>query len=75
MDYATSLTFDDEQHANENNVAAGGKDDAGGEDRGMNDDNGGNNRGRNDDKGEQQVKEEMGEVSYQVIVTWIYSWF
>ena len=24
VNYATSLTFDDEQHANENNVAAGG---------------------------------------------------
>ena len=53
VDYATSFTFDDEQHANENNVAAGGRGngDAGGDDRGMNDDNGGDNRGMNEDEG------------------------
>ena len=53
VDYATSFTFDDEQHANENNVAAGGRGngDAGGDDRGMNDDDGGDNRGMNEDEG------------------------
>jgi hypothetical protein len=30
VNYATSVTFDDEQHANKNNVAAGGNDNAGG---------------------------------------------
>ena len=50
VDYATSLTFDDEHHANENNVAAGGNDNNGGDDRGMNGDNGGDDLGMNDDK-------------------------
>jgi len=64
VDYAASLlTFDNEQLCYENNVAAGGNDDAGGDDRGMNDDDGGDDRGgMNDDEGEQQVEEEMGEV-------------
>ena len=57
VDYATSLTFDDEQLYYENNVAEGGNDDTGGDDRGMNDDVGGDDR---DDEGEQQVEEEMG---------------
>jgi hypothetical protein len=62
VDYATSLTFDDEQLYYENDVAAGGNNDAGSDDRGMNVDNGGDDRGLNDDEGEQQVKEEMGEA-------------
>jgi hypothetical protein len=60
VNYATSLTFDDDQHANENNFAAMGNDDAGGENGGMNDDDGSNSRGIHDNEGEQQVKEEMG---------------
>ena len=60
VNYANSLTFGGEQHANENNVTAGGNDNTGGDNRGMNNDNGGNNRGMNNNKGEQQVKEEMG---------------
>ena len=64
VDYAASLlTFNDKQLYYENDVAAGGNDDAGGDDRGMNDDDGGDNRGgMNDDEGEQQVEEEMGEA-------------
>ena len=62
VDYATSLTFDDEQLYYENDVAAGGNDDTGGDDRGMNVDDGGDDRGMNDDEGEQQVDEEMGEA-------------
>ena len=60
--YAFSLTFDDEQLYYENNVAVGGNNDAGGNDRGMNFDDGGDDRGMNKDKGEQQVEEEMGEA-------------
>jgi hypothetical protein len=68
VDFATSLTFDDEQlYYYENDVAAGGGDgDAGGNDRGMNVDNGGDDRGMNDDEGEQQVEEEMGEACERV---------
>ena len=64
VDCATSLTFDDEQFYNENNVAAGGNDDPGSDGRGMNVDDGGNDRDRvmKDDKSEQQVKKEMGEA-------------
>jgi len=62
VDNATSLTFDDEQLYYENDFAAGGNDDAGGDDRGMNVDDGGDDRGMNDDEGEQQVEEEMGEA-------------
>jgi hypothetical protein len=64
VDYAASLlTFDDEQLYSENDVAVGGDDDAGGDDRGMNNDDGGNDRGgMNEDGGEQQVEEEMGEA-------------
>ncbi len=59
VDYATSLTF-----YYENDVAAGGNYDAGGNDRGMNVDDGGDDRGMNDNEGEQQqqVEEEMGEA-------------
>jgi len=46
LDYAASLTFDDEQIYYENDVAAGGNDDTGGDDRGMNDDDGGDNKQR-----------------------------
>ena len=65
VDYAASLlTFDDEQLYYENDVAAGGNNDADGDDRGMNDDDGGNDRGgMNDDEGEQQVEEEMGDLT------------
>ncbi len=60
VDYAASLTFNDEQIYYENNVAEGGNDDTGGDhDRGLNDDDGGNDR---DEEGEQQVEEEMGEA-------------
>ena len=59
-DYATSLTFNDEQHANKNNVVAGGNIDNGGSNCGMNNNDGGNDPGMNDDKGEQQVEEERG---------------
>jgi hypothetical protein len=62
VDCATSLTFDDEQLYYENDVAAGGNDDAGGDDHGMNFDDGGDDHGMNDDEGEQQVEEEMGEA-------------
>ena len=47
VDYAASLTFNDEQLCQlccENNVAEGGNNNTGGDDRGMNDDNGGNGR-------------------------------
>ena len=54
--------FDDEQLYYENNVAAGGNDDADGNDRGMNINDGGDDRGMNNDEGEQQVEEEMGEA-------------
>jgi hypothetical protein len=59
VDYAASLTFNDEQLCYENDVAERGNDDTGGNDRGMNDDDGGDNR---DNEGEQQVEEEMGEA-------------
>ena len=61
VDYAASLTFNDEQIYYKNNVAEGGNDDTGGDhDRGLNDDDGGDDR---DDEGEQQqVEEEMGEA-------------
>jgi hypothetical protein len=59
VNYAASLTFNDEQLYYENDVAEGGNDDTGGDDRGMNDGDGGNDR---DDEGEQQVEEEMGEA-------------
>jgi hypothetical protein len=62
VDYATSLTFDDEQLYYENDVAAEGNNDAGSDDRGTNDDDGGDDHGMNDDEGEQQVEEEMGEA-------------
>ena len=62
VDYATSLTFDDEQLYYESDVAVGGNDDAGSDDRGMNIDDGGDGRGMNDNEGEQQVEEEMGEA-------------
>ena len=52
VDYVCQLCY-------ENDVAEGGNDNTGGDDRGMNDDNGGNDR---DDEGEQQVEEEMGEA-------------
>ena len=42
--YAASLTFNDEQLCYKNDVAEGGNDDTGGDDRGMNDDDGGDNR-------------------------------
>ena len=54
VDYATSLTFRDEQHATENDVAAGVDDNAGNDNHGMNNDNGSNDRGKNDGEGEQQ---------------------
>ena len=62
VDYAASLTFNDEQIYYENNVAEGGNDDTGGDhDRGLNDNDGGDDR---DDEGEQQQveEEEMGEA-------------
>ena len=59
VDYAASLTFNDEQLCYENDVAEGGNDDTGGDNRGMNDYDGGDDR---DDEGEQQVEEEMGEA-------------
>jgi hypothetical protein len=61
VDYAASLTFNDEQlHYYKNDVSEGGGDDTGGDhDRGLNDDDGGDDR---DDEGEQQVEEEMGEA-------------
>ena len=59
VDYAASLTFNDEQLCYKNDVAEGGNDDTCGDDRGMNDDDGGNDR---DNEGEQQVEEEMGEA-------------
>jgi len=64
VNYAASLlTFGNEQLYYENDVAAGGNNDAGGDDRGMNDDDDGNDRGgMNDNEGEQQVEEEMGEA-------------
>ncbi len=55
-------TFNDEQHANKNDVAAGGNNNAGGKNRGMKDDDGDDNRGMHNNKIEQQVKEEMGEA-------------
>jgi hypothetical protein len=58
----TSLTFNDEQHANKNNVAAGGNNNAGGKNDGMNDEDGGDSYGMHDDESEQQVEEEMGEA-------------
>jgi hypothetical protein len=63
VDYAASLTFNDEQLCQlcfENNVAERGNNDTGGDDRGMNDDDGGNDH--DDEGGEQQVEEEMGEA-------------
>ncbi len=62
VNYATSLTFNNEQHANKYNVAAGGNNNAGGNDRGMNNNDGGNDCGINDNKGEQQVEEKMREA-------------
>jgi hypothetical protein len=44
VDYAASLTFNNEQLSYENDVAEGGNDDTGGNDRGMNDDDGGDGR-------------------------------
>ena len=45
VDYAASLTFNDEQIYYENNVAEGGNDDTGGDhDRGLNDNDGGDDR-------------------------------
>ena len=44
VDYAASLTFNDEQLCYKNDVAEGGNDDTGGDDRGMNDDDGGDDR-------------------------------
>ena len=52
VDYVCQLCY-------ENDVAEGGNDNTGGDDRGMNDDDGGDDR---DDEGEQQVEEEMGEA-------------
>jgi hypothetical protein len=63
--FPTSLTFEDEQLYYENDVAAGGNGDAGGNDCGMNVDNGGNDLGMNNNKGEKQVKEEMGEQAWE----------
>ena len=62
VNYATSLTLNDEQLYYANNVAVGGNDDAGGDNRGMNVDSGGDYHGLNDDEGGQQVEEEMGEA-------------
>jgi hypothetical protein len=63
VDYTASLTFNDEQLCQlcyENDVAEGGDNDTGGDDRGMNDDDGGDDR--DDEGGEQQVEKEMGEA-------------
>ena len=62
VDYATLLTFNDEQHANKNDVAAGGNNNSDGKNCGMNDDDGGDDRGMHNNEGDQQVKEEMGEA-------------
>jgi len=60
VNYAASLTFNNEQLYYENDVAEGRDDDTGGNhDRGLNDDDGDDDR---DNKGEQQVEEEMGEA-------------
>ncbi len=53
VDYAFSLTFDNEQLYYENDVAAGGNVNDGGDGRGMND---------NEGEQQQQVDEEMGEA-------------
>jgi hypothetical protein len=60
VDYAASLTFNDEQLYYKKDVAERGNDETGGNhDRGLNDDDGGDDR---DNEGEHQVKEEMGEA-------------
>ena len=48
---STSFTLDDEQLYYKNDVAVGGNDDAGGNDRGMNVSDGGDDHGLNDDEG------------------------
>ena len=61
VNYAASLTFIDEQlcqRCYKNDVAEGGNNNTGSDDRGMNDGDGGNDR--DNEGGEQHVEEEMG---------------